>query len=195
MNKKTEALKLALKALNRGESQLRWEAIAAIEEALAQPAQHLADDIEWEEDALEQLAQPEQEQEQSGFFIRAAMRAHSDCSDYTTPPAQPEQEPVAWHNKIVGMEVSMDVSTGEDDAHHRVFGRVCEVMLEAFGATNDTILAIEASRNFTTPPKRTWVDLTDDEIEQGCKESWVTEQAFQSAVWWAEAKLKEKNNG
>ena len=46
----------------------------------------------------------------------------------------------------------------------------------------------------TSPPaQRTWVGLTDEEIEQGCKESWVTEQAFQSAVWWAEAKLKEKN--
>jgi hypothetical protein len=42
-------------------------------------------------------------------------------------------------------------------------------------------------------PERPWVGLTDEEIEQGCKESWVTEQAWQSAVWWAEAKLKEKN--
>ena len=41
--------------------------------------------------------------------------------------------------------------------------------------------------------QRTWVGLTDEEIAQGCKESWVTEQAWQSAVWWAEAKLKEKN--
>jgi len=41
--------------------------------------------------------------------------------------------------------------------------------------------------------QREWVGLTDDEIEQGCKESWVTEQAFQSAVWWAETKLTEKN--
>jgi broad specificity phosphatase PhoE len=41
--------------------------------------------------------------------------------------------------------------------------------------------------------QREWVGLTDEEIEQGCKESWVTEQAWQSAVWWAEAKLKEKN--
>ena len=41
--------------------------------------------------------------------------------------------------------------------------------------------------------QRTWVGLTDDEIAQGWKESWVTEQAFQSAVWWAEEKLKEKN--
>ena len=41
--------------------------------------------------------------------------------------------------------------------------------------------------------KKPWVGLTDEEIAQGCKESWVTEQAWQSAVWWAEAKLKEKN--
>jgi hypothetical protein len=39
------------------------------------------------------------------------------------------------------------------------------------------------------------VGLTDEEIAQGLKESWVTEQAWQSAVWWAEAKLKEKNHG
>ena len=41
--------------------------------------------------------------------------------------------------------------------------------------------------------KKPWVGLTDEEIEQGKKESWVSEQAFESAVWWAEAKLKEKN--
>jgi hypothetical protein len=46
---------------------------------------------------------------------------------------------------------------------------------------------------YVTPPQRTWVGLTDEEIAQGCKESWVTEQAWQSAVWWAEAKLKDKN--
>jgi len=45
------------------------------------------------------------------------------------------------------------------------------------------------------PSQRPWVGLTDEEIAQGNKESWVTEQAWQSAVWWAEANLKEKNNG
>jgi hypothetical protein len=62
----------------------------------------------------------------------------------------------------------------------------CEAHLES----GETITMI-----YTTPPaaQRQWVGLTDEEIEQGCKESWVTEQAFQSAVWWAEAKLKEKN--
>jgi hypothetical protein len=52
---------------------------------------------------------------------------------------------------------------------------------------------LEAMQWMLDKQKRTWVGLTDEEIEQGCKESWVTEQAFQSAVWWAESKLKEKN--
>jgi hypothetical protein len=44
------------------------------------------------------------------------------------------------------------------------------------------------------PPRKEWVGLTDEEIQRGHKESWVTQQAFESAVWWAEAKLKEKNH-
>ena len=43
--------------------------------------------------------------------------------------------------------------------------------------------------------KREWVGLTDKEIEEGQKQSWVDRQAFESAVWWAEEKLKGKNNG
>ena len=45
----------------------------------------------------------------------------------------------------------------------------------------------------TTPPKREWQGLTDEEIDEGQRQSWVDKQAFESAVWWAEAKLKEKN--
>ena len=55
----------------------------------------------------------------------------------------------------------------------------------------------DASAPIVTTPhpafKKPWVGLTDEEIEQGKKESWVSEQAFESAVWWAEAKLREKN--
>lgn len=57
----------------------------------------------------------------------------------------------------------------------------------------DAVRYVFYSKFHTTPPQRTWVGLTDEEIAQGYKESWVTEQAWQSAVWWAEAKLKEKN--
>ena len=46
---------------------------------------------------------------------------------------------------------------------------------------------------YTAPPQREWVGLTDEEIREGNRESWVTTQAWESAVWWAESKLKEKN--
>jgi len=62
-----------------------------------------------------------------------------------------KQEPVAWHDKIKGMEVSVDVSTGEDDDYYRVFGRVDGVMLESCGAQNDIILVIEETRNLAAP--------------------------------------------
>ena len=94
--------------------------------------------------------------------------------------AQPEQEPVAWMFQ------------------HDETGRMNYVSND--GVHNPTIFLEMNPRYalvcplYTTPPQRTWVDLTDEEIAQGCKESWVTEQAWQSAVWWAEAKLKDKND-
>ena len=51
----------------------------------------------------------------------------------------------------------------------------------------------------TLPPQRTWVGLTDEEIQQShrlkCKEfrHWLDERTFLIACNWAEAKLKEKN--
>jgi hypothetical protein len=59
------------------------------------------------------------------------------------------QDAVAWHDKIIGMEVSMDVSTGDHDIDHRVYGQVYEVML-AYDGSPDVILAIESERNFGT---------------------------------------------
>lgn len=40
-----------------------------------------------------------------------------------------------------------------------------------------------------------WEGLTKEEIKEGWQNSWVDdEQAWESAVWWAEEKLKEKND-
>jgi hypothetical protein len=93
-----------------------------------------------------------------------------------------EQEPVAWR--------TFDGEGGYDYRSYEM---------------NETYDKEWAERNpnhkgwveplYTAPPKREWVGLTDEEIAQGLKESWVTEQAWQSAVWWAEAKLKDKNHG
>lgn len=104
---KDEALTLALEALNCGESQLmRWAAIAAIEEALAQ---------------------------------------HSDSV---------EQEPVAWHNKIVGMEVSVDVSTGDHDAGHRLYGVVNLVQQNQKGKHKLILLVQDPEPNFKAQPEQ-----------------------------------------
>ena len=78
---------------------------------------------------------------------------------------QPKQEPVAWWNPRKDT-----VSCDPVHRHH-----------------------FDCTPLYTEPPKRQWVGLTDEEIQQGLKKSWVTEQAFESAVWWAEQKLKEKN--
>jgi hypothetical protein len=56
---------------------------------------------------------------------------------------------------------------------------------------SDAAAALRAAIEQDAP--RQWVGLTDEDIQQGKKESWVSEQAFESAVWWAEAKLREKN--
>jgi hypothetical protein len=51
---------------------------------------------------------------------------------------------------------------------------------------------------YTAPPKREWVGLTDDEIEQGLLRSdyaLQTAHAWRSGVIFAMTKLKEKNNG
>ena len=49
---------------------------------------------------------------------------------------------------------------------------------------------------YATPPQRTWVGLTDMEIDQGlCRTNYAmqTSGAWRDGVEWAEAKLKEKN--
>jgi hypothetical protein len=68
---------------------------------------------------------------------------------------------------------------------HEPVGKVAYVL--------EVNLPVGVHKLYTHPPRRTWVGLTDEEIEEGIKQSWVTEQAFQSAAWWAEAKLKQKN--
>ena len=65
-------------------------------------------------------------------------------------------------NKLLsGKLVSMDVSKNESDATHRVFGRISEVVLKSCGAREDTILAIEESRNFAEPVNRVLADALE----------------------------------
>ena len=133
------------------------------------------DDVLLTRDALSALRQALENNEsayQRGYLDGMA-KPCIDCADRKLQafkqPKQ-EQEPVAWISKQSLAEVK--------DFDATVYGR---------GGFDD------ATPLYTEPPKRKWVGLTDEEIQQGLKETWVTEQAWQSAVWWAEQKLKEKN--
>jgi hypothetical protein len=100
------------------------------------------------------------------------------CQYSMQAPPQQEQEPVAHceagpeYCPVCNTELNQEPAIYPEEAYE---------------------MGLEEIAFYTAPPRRTWVGLTDEEIAQGCKESWVTEQAWQSAVWWAEAKLKEKN--
>lgn len=63
-------------------------------------------------------------------------------------PVQPVAVPDGWREKLVGLTVSMDVSTGEENGGDRIFGEIEEVMDDG-----DTLvlLAVESSRNFAAP--------------------------------------------
>ena len=109
-------------------------------------------------------------------------------------------KPIAWYDPSNGV-----VSTDQDCPLFTPLGQVWPLFLEEQQITADCPKC-EYNKNRAARWRAEaykqgghdlielpWVGLTDEEIEQGCKESWVTEQAWQSAVWWAEAKLKEKN--
>ena len=80
--------------------------------------------------------------------------------------AQPEQEPVAW-------------VTGWHD------GR-CVIR----AANPSAILPIGIAL-YTTPPRREWVGLTDEEFSHGLQ--MASNTSWMKAAKWVEAKLREKN--
>ncbi len=48
--------------------------------------------------------------------------------------------------------------------------------------------------NWMSAPKREWVGLTDDEISE-VSYDFTESEGFRQGVYWAQNKLKEKNNG
>jgi hypothetical protein len=93
------------------------------------------------------------------------------CGLVREKPAQPEQEPMAWMN---------------DSTPSGIFARHTEGA-KNFGCTIPL---------YTTPPQRTWVGLTDEEIAD-CAEkmeaSDPTDSFWREFFRGIEAKLKEKN--
>ena len=183
-----DELKLVLDALkwcHGGEPCGTAEAIAVVERALANVAtndisKEYVDEMQKQRHEQEPVTTVEDNSQQwkgmDGAIAFHLIERHADgWNDIrkmmgewlsANTPQRTEQEPVAW----VWVNNKGWLNYGETP--HDMF---------------------KSSPLYTIPPQRTWQGLTDEEIAQGCKESWVTEQAWQSAVWWAEAKLKEKN--
>jgi hypothetical protein len=106
--------------------------------------------------------------------------------------AQPEQEPVAWNvidptGKIVATEMNSV----------RGWARI-----EGYKPTVEGLLGFHEQGWRvvpTTPPQRTWVGLTDGEVDKmillmGFPPDWTTENAIvKNIVRNLESKLKEKN--
>ena len=91
--------------------------------------------------------------------------------------AQPEQEPVAWPCVIAEADFSENTVTL---------------------AMQCTDYKVSAGKHWlsTNPPQRTWVRLTDDEIDQGLLRSdyaFKTAEAWRAGVVFAMTKLKQKN--
>ena len=85
---------------------------------------------------------------------------------------QPEQEPVEW-----------GVDWGKDGNSVSIIKRLADGNIE--------VLGWEYAPH---PPQRTWVGLTDEEIKQGESKGELGYGFIQGALW-AEATLKDKNNG
>ena len=113
------------------------------------------------------------------------------------PLAQPEPEPVAWWDgkeSVVFAHDTIYTPNWTDYWTTPLYKdptpcKTCEALAR-------TVMMDQTSHD-TAPPKREWVGLTDEEIEEhffdnvntGCLLS------FGAGAAYAEAKLKEKNNG
>lgn len=72
-------------------------------------------------------------------------RAWAECNRQAAAIGAPLATPAA---ALTGMQVSLDVSRGDEDATNRIFGEVVGVQ---DSNTGPVILAVESSRNFATP--------------------------------------------
>lgn len=123
----------------------------------------------------------------------------SDIADAVEPPM-----PHGLREWIEGMTVSVDVSTSEDDADHRYFGTVTEVMDAPDDKHGVTLLVQDAKPNFTAQAPAVGPEFTDAQITAAWK-AWPELSITSAAkaihfVRWLEASKppvqhKESSNG
>ena len=107
--------------------------------------------------------------------LEAQLRIGTSNSD-VNPYARPEQEPVAW-GVFDGPNLH-DMFFTKEDAQEMV-------RLKGDGSTVKPL--------YTTPPQRTWVGLTDEEVKYFVSKLWPVGAGAGKLFRAIEAKLKEKN--
>ena len=201
---KDEALKLALEALMEhgtaylGHSKEYQQAISKSKEALAQPEQEpevCCGDYatcmkpciprgRWlaEQEPVAQLWEclgrwsaylatngPEANCAPPPWLVEAVKSA-------TTPPAQPEQDATDIAALVQGMEVSVDISTGDHDASHRLFGVVNLVQQNQKGKHGLILLVQDPEPNFKAQPAQPEQEPVATVIKKGADREWMSER-------------------
>ena len=110
------------------------------------------------------------------------------CTCQYSMQAPPEQGPRDIAALVQGMEVSIDVSTSDHDAGHRLFGTVTLVQESQKGKHGLILLVQDPQPNFKAQ-RKPWVNLTDDEIQAVAKQARSKDHAVTLTV----RLLKEKN--
>ena len=125
----------------------------------------------------EALAQPERDYER-GFIDGMQKQMQSSVDKAVNRMAQPEQEPVAYIN---------------------IEERKLEWAYKYMSWDTPTVINLPKIPLYTTPPQRTWVGLTEEELCEivGVSTNDSDWNVYKVQEWLrkVEAKLKEKNNG
>jgi hypothetical protein len=102
-----------------------------------------------------------------------SMTAYTRALEAYCDSLQPEQEPVAW-------------GVFEGNLHDMFFTQEEAQEMASLKGSHAEVRPL-----YTTPPQRTWVGLTDDEIDKTYEtQVWDARRSYARAI---EAKLKEKN--
>jgi hypothetical protein len=160
------------------------EAITALR--LAIDAQNMASESTYKE-ALEQEQKPVVER---AWFTISELNAWADKKlaenpHWVMPTEEPERK-----------EALAKQEQGEPVAYINIEKRKLEWAHDYMSWDTPTVVNLPRIPLYTTPQQRTWVGLTDEEIDQGLLRSnyaMQTAGAWRDGVEWATKQLKEKN--
>jgi len=116
-------------------------------------------------------------------------------------PAQLKRGPIGFDETRLISQLNNAYLTGHHDGKKSAqpaqepVGQVGAIGSDGFvGHIYDDRKVKTGDKLYTTPPKRKWVELKPEEINAVDK-GFTSSSSFYAGALWAQAKLKEKNNG